>query len=155
MRGSEADRLYDKIQMEPNSGCWIWTGGINASGYGVFRSSRQYLAHRASYELHCEEIPEGKQLDHLCRTRCCVNPDHLEAVDPIENYRRGHAKYVQLNKTHCPSGHAYSEENVYRSRDGKRICRECGRIRRRLQNKRRTEARLRAGEWVRGYGPKR
>lgn len=86
-------RLMEKVHFEPNSGCWLWAGADNASGYGklaIGHSARVY-AHRASYELAKGPIPDGMHLDHLCRVTCCINPDHLEPVTNRENARRGQA----------------------------------------------------------------
>ena len=66
-------------------GCWLWQGYINAFGYGV---NRRGLAHRVYYQSARGPIPRGMELDHLCRVRSCVNPDHLEAVTHLENHRR-------------------------------------------------------------------
>lgn len=66
---------------EPNTGCWLWLGGVGPLGYGTFgMRKRMFLAHRVSYELHRGFIPEGMVLDHLCKQRSCVNPDHLRVV---------------------------------------------------------------------------
>ena len=101
--------------------CWIWLGAIKKrSGYGSFgwgKRSKTKPAHCASYILHVGEIPDGLELDHLCRVRNCVNPAHVEAVTRKINNNRGMAGEVararQLAKTHCPQGHAYTAENTY------------------------------------------
>lgn len=67
------------------SGCWLWTGCINPDGYGVFRNTS---AHRLTYQESRGPIPAGLVLDHRCKNRRCVNPDHLEAVTQRENRRR-------------------------------------------------------------------
>jgi len=71
--------------------CWLWTGGNDRRGYGRFSDAdqRQVLAHRFAYELLVGPIPEGLDLDHLCRVPACVNPAHLEPVTNAENHRRG------------------------------------------------------------------
>lgn len=125
------------VEPEPNSGCWLWTGYRNQGGYGVTSLDGQArLAHRVSYEVASGPVPEGLELDHLCRTRPCVNPTHLEAVTRAVNIRRGDkvamwmgAPRSQSVKTHCPSGHAYSESNTSRDAKNRRKCRECRRAR--------------------------
>lgn len=81
---------------ENEAGCWIWQRSLDRAGYGVFgRPSRYdpgrrvYLAHRWVYEEMIGPIPEGLELDHLCRVPACVNPDHLEPVTRAENVQRG------------------------------------------------------------------
>lgn len=83
-------------------------------------------AHRVAYEEIMGPVPEGLELDHLCRTRSCVNPSHLEPVTHRENMNRGDV--ATRRKTHCPKGHPYDEENtgIY---NGYRNCRACARLR--------------------------
>lgn len=88
-------RFWKYVTFEPNTGCWLWVGGWCRYGYGKFNSSRNVnysrtrKAHRTAYELHKGPIADGLTIDHLCRTRCCVNPDHLEPVTDAVNKRRG------------------------------------------------------------------
>lgn len=127
------DRFWAKVMPEPNSGCWLWTAQISTNGYALLCvAGRRVRAHRFSYELHKGPIPAGLQIDHTCSVRCCVNPDHLDAVTQRENNRRtfarGRAHNVgafQRQKTHCPAGHPYSGENLALNKHGERYCRIC------------------------------
>lgn len=125
------NRFWDKVIPEPNSGCWLWTGASVHNGYGVFRSERRAAyAHRVSYEALVSGIETQLSLDHLCRTRCCVNPAHLEPVTQRENLRRGQRGSEWGTDTHCRFGHEYTESNTEPRGDRKngRACRECNRI---------------------------
>lgn len=106
--------------------CWLWTGCRLRSGYGQFSvNSKRIYAHRYSYEHHNRPIPTGLVIDHLCRNRGCVNPDHLEAVTSKQNILRGYAPTAfNSRKTKCPRGHEFTEDNLYRYR-GARTCLIC------------------------------
>jgi HNH endonuclease len=76
--------------IEPETGCWVWERSLTTKGYGnTSKDGKTALAHRVYYEQAKGPIPEGLQIDHLCRNRACVNPDHMEAVPQQENLRRG------------------------------------------------------------------
>lgn len=128
------ERFEEKIREGPN-GCWEWTGALIPSGYGMkWNGERVVPAHRWSYEYHRDEIPDGLQLDHLCRNRRCVNPWHLEPVTNRVNSKRGKAAGVNrernLARTHCPYGHEFTPENTYASpARGDRQCLKCSRAR--------------------------
>ena len=131
----EAARFWEKVEKEEGAGgCWLWTGGQARGGYGSFkRDQRQFgpgsmvVAHRWAWEAMRGSIPEGMLLDHVCRVRLCVNPEHLRVVTPrvnaVENNRGPAAENAR--KTHCPHGHEYSPENTYRDKRGRRHCRVC------------------------------
>ena len=121
-------RFWSKVNFTDS--CWLWTAHKVGKGYGRYwANGRMVLAHRFSYELLVGPIPEGLQIDHLCRIRECVNPRHLEVVTGKENQRRGHINQ-NTRKTHCPQDHPYDEVNTLIS-CGKRYCRTCRNTRRR------------------------
>lgn len=127
----DADRFHRKYQPD-HTGCWLWTGStFTGTGYGIFNVKmadgvwRPTVAHRVSYRLAKGEIPDGYQIDHLCRVRHCVNPDHLEAVTPWANVMRSAAPiFAQTGRCYCPKGHPYDAANT-RVRRGKRECIAC------------------------------
>lgn len=136
------DRIKAKVSVDADTGCWVWSGCATKpgpDGYGLIRIGgklgKTLLTHRVAYELLVGPIPEGLDLDHLCRVRRCCNPEHLEPVTRAENCRRGalHGTYgrAERAKTHCPQGHPYSGDNVtYRpSKPNARHCRTCDRAR--------------------------
>lgn len=111
-------------------GCWEWRGApLQTSGYcRVKMGGVSVMAHRAVYEALVGPIPAGLQLDHLCRNRRCVRPDHLEPVTASVNQRRGTSPASEnANKTACARGHALSGSNLFVRKDGRRLCRACKR----------------------------
>lgn len=133
-----ARRMEESISKCPMSGCWIWTGSMNSSGYGrIFVRRKGICAHRFVYEHLVGPIPQGMDIDHLCRVRACVNPAHLEPVTRQVNLLRGETLPAALAKrTHCINGHAFSINNT-RLWKGTRICRACDRDRARTYAQRR------------------
>lgn len=122
------ERLYKKVITVPESGCHIWDGCVTTGGYGLIGYNYKSLyVHRVSYEHFVGAIPRGLEIDHLCRVRRCVNPNHLEAVTHRENGIRGIGMAaVNFRKTHCVNGHEFTESNTYRmSSDSYRWCWAC------------------------------
>jgi hypothetical protein len=126
--------------------CWLWQGGIHQkTGYGqAWYQNTNRLAHRAFYELLVGPIPAGLQLDHLCRVRHCVNPEHLEPVTARVNTLRGDTLPARnAAKTECDHGHEFTPENTYfHAKKGARCCRACKNARQRTP-----EARAKVREW--------
>lgn len=120
------ERFWAKVDRRGDDECWLWTASLNNRGYSQFLHNRLLrLGHRFSFELLVGPIPDGLQLDHLCRVRHCVNPAHLEIVTPRENCLRGKSIAAEnARKTHCPRGHPYSGDNLIIRQNG-RSCRIC------------------------------
>lgn len=115
-------------------GCWDWVGSHAkergpdcGTGYGMLSiGGTTKRAHRLVYERFRGPIPVGLTLDHLCRRRCCVNPDHMEIVTLGENSRRGKGvNGMNARKTTCPKGHPLSGDNLVQLKSGRRRCRIC------------------------------
>lgn len=144
-----AARLANKFLV--GDGCWEWIGARSDTGYGNVmvstRPRKAALAHRAVYEWLVGPIPSGLQLDHLCRNRWCVRPDHLEPVTAAENARRVPDRDSRFSgATHCIHGHAFDEENtLYRPTPTGggvgRTCRTCKLERQRVRRRREKESR--------------
>lgn len=133
MRGTRHNTVEERfwMQVERTDSCWNWIGGQNGNGYGQFQvEHRKVYVHRWAYERFVGPIPEGYQIDHLCRNRGCCNPAHLEPVTQRENQLRGQT-LAALNsaKTHCPAGHELSGENLEPRNLPNRVCRACRRHR--------------------------
>ena len=171
------DRFRSKVHIV--AGCWDWQACRDSLGYGRYKTTRErgtQPAHRMALELLGVDIPDGFHVDHLCRNTSCVRPDHLEAVTPGENVRRGSASNASglcraglhewtpeniltegtalrcrpcrddrerryrppkgeahADRTHCPHGHPYNEENTRIRSNGWRDCRQCARDRERAR----------------------
>lgn len=117
-----------QLRIDPETGCWLWTGYLTPRGYaaGTVAMKKGVRMHRVTYAQLRGPIPDGLQLDHLCRVRHCINPWHLEAVTCRENLMRGDTiAAANASKTHCKRGHEFTPENTYRPPAGGRICRAC------------------------------
>ena len=134
LRDSE-HKFWKSVVRTPNK-CWKWPRSLDKDGYGSFKNNNKISrAHRFSYELFYGKIPSTLVIDHLCRNKNCVNPDHLDLVTPRENILRGNTGHHtnQLRgkdhphgkKTHCSNGHEYNKKNTYLRPKGGRNCRVC------------------------------
>lgn len=138
-----ADRFWQKVDFTDT--CWLWTEGRSKGGYPIFHipkvggADRQIVyAHRYAYGFCVGPIPEGLTIDHLCETKLCVLPEHLEPTTLRVNVLRSSRAPAAINarKTHCKRGHEFTEENTsrFKSEAGrlKRHCRTCDRLRARI-----------------------
>ena|SRR6266542_1921582 len=125
MEGDYLTRFLSRIVR--SSGCWEWNGAHFKAGYAeTWDGKRPLYAHRVAYELWVGPIPDGRQIDHLCRNRGCVNPQHLEVVLPAGNNQRGLSPSAEnMRKTHCKRGHPFDEANTHITPTGRRDCRAC------------------------------
>lgn len=128
-KATPSERFHHHLRKQA-SGCWhLALVPAAVTGYAQLTIDRKVISgHRLAYELYVGSIPAGMHLDHLCRNRRCVNPEHLEPVTALENMWR--SPITHATKAACPRGHEYSEDNTYRHK-GRRYCRTCQTARRR------------------------
>jgi hypothetical protein len=132
--GTEADRFWDRIEVNEQTGCWEWRGGKSSNGYGLLTLSvatrrtasgnaAMRGAHIWSYERYVGPVPDGLELDHLCRTPICCNPSHLEPVTHLENMRRS----ITATAKRCRRGHDAWRVCTWSGKTF-RVCIECVRL---------------------------
>ena len=136
--GSPEDRFWAQVDQvgpvpehRPELGrCWVWTGLLSRYGYGqIAVNQRSIHAHTWGYGRFIGPVPDGRELDHLCRNRACVRFDHLEPVTHRENVLRGVApSAVHARQTCCSAGHPFTHDNTYRTRVGHRRCKTCHKV---------------------------
>lgn len=136
MKTTAESKLLAGSRVDTETSCMLWTRCLDKCGYGKFRSSDmrgETLVHRAAFKLWCGEIPDGMEIDHICKTRNCINPKHLRAVTHAQNIATGDYKTNHRNavKSRCSRGHEFTPENtiVRSTKIGiARACRECRRL---------------------------
>ena len=136
MKPLYSDFMQKRIDFTSSlNGCWLWIGSKTHDGYPVWKTTgnQTVYAHRFIYEQEVRPIPAGLTLDHTCRARNCVNPAHMDPCTLQENISRGDYGW-RARQTHCKHGHEFTVENTIfdpkggRNKNGRRICRECGRV---------------------------
>lgn len=124
----EPERFTSKIQITES--CWLWTRYIDPEGYGRYSiNDVKHYAHRVSYTFYVGKISEGKVIDHVCRVKNCVNPEHLRMVDVTTNTLENSRAPAALNKlkSSCKYGHSLEGSNLIVTPKGTRACRSCRR----------------------------
>ncbi len=124
------NNFYSKIKINKNTKCWDFTGCIDRYGYGNFGTLFGKKAHRFSYQLHVDDLDNNLTIDHVCKNKKCVNPEHLDQVPIGENLERdpNHVSTINSHKTHCKRGHLLKGYNlkIRKTKEGvKRNCRKC------------------------------
>lgn len=130
----DAAYIENRSIPEPNSGCWLWTAGLDPTGYGkMLFQGKCSTASRASFIIHGGVVPQGYEVDHICHTRACVNPEHLRVLTRSQNRAlvripggrnrasghcwRGHIRVQTRSGGYCP---VCSREASFRYKDRKR-----------------------------------
>ena len=126
--------LIDRSIPEPNTGCWLWLGSVSQDGYSQV-GKPPWSGHRIAFEVKHGPVPEGMEVDHICRVRCCVNPDHMQPLTHYDNLIKSYRKVSPNSlKTHCPKGHPLDGENLRLKKTSTRLgvsrqCKACERDR--------------------------
>jgi hypothetical protein len=136
----QRDEFWTKVAFT-QAGCWEWQRNVLRNGYGQKSfGGKMYLAHRVAWTDMNGPIPQSMTLDHLCRNRKCVRPNHLEPVSIKVNILRGNGMAAKNKRqTHCHNGHLFNEVNTYVCSEGSRNCRICNRKKTQLYRLRRKE----------------
>lgn len=123
------ERFLDKVEPNTETGCWEWSASVTDDGYGQFWfEGGMRRAHVLSYRHTGGDIPDGWEVDHLCRVRNCVLDQHLEAVPKRVNILRGIGPTaVNASLTHCKEGHPFNDDNTRINPKGSRVCVPCER----------------------------
>lgn len=132
------ERFFSKIKVNQNNNCWEWQGALQ-SGYGFLAQDKvSHRVHRVSYKIFKGSLIKGMVIDHICRNKSCVNPDHLRQVDQHTNTFENSENIMAKNKqkTHCKRGHEFTIENTTKEKTG-RSCRECRKMYLKICNLRR------------------
>lgn len=116
---------FNAFVVVDENGCWLWQGSLSHNGYAdrISAYGKRWRPTHFALFMKGLDVPSGMEVDHLCRTKSCVRPDHLEIVTRSENERR---KHLALEQGFCRNGHAKTPENLYTAR-GRRECRQCRR----------------------------
>lgn len=142
MRGKSLEERFWRL-VDKTDDCWMWTGYKTPEGYGCYTDKGEpWKAHRLAYTLAVGKIPDGLTIDHDCRNRSCVRPDHLQPMPLVENVMRGFGPCVaNLNKTHCKYGHEFTVTNIDPKGRSYRVCKTCEKIRTERRREERQAAR--------------
>jgi len=133
----DRQRFEKKVQIDLETGCWVWIGALSRAGYGQFSwQGKVRIAPRVAYTWWRGEIPAGLHLDHcVCKYPRCVNPWHLEAVTQrVNNERSACVGTLNAQVTHCPRGHPYDDANTEYHDGGRRRCVTCRRLDNRIRS---------------------
>ena len=133
----DIDRVLRRLDV---SDCWEWKLCVDKNGYGITHagsstdgSLKTVKVHRFVYQQMVGPIPEGMDIDHLCVNRKCANPDHLRPLAKPDHGRLSPGGMINKRKTHCPSGHSYSEFGYTERNSGCRKCKVCSNARRKAR----------------------